>query len=216
MCIRDRDAIAYIKKYASAYPNHFDDIKKAMGCLLISPKLEKFPQYRDYFDDNRWNYLIELFKKDLYNIFSILSQSMLTISLQAGLSSLKTIYCYNEHNRKVDRCPVCHPNFQKLSQPLPYTHKTHSSLICRVTGEVMDEHNPPIALPNQHVYSQKAINDIADSNDGMIVCPETKKEYKLEQVQKIYLSQEPSSPQQLSSTCKFRVHQGQLIILYFL
>eukprot|EP01016_Furgasonia_blochmanni_P047938 TRINITY_DN7095_c0_g1_i8.p1 TRINITY_DN7095_c0_g1~~TRINITY_DN7095_c0_g1_i8.p1 ORF type:complete len:114 (-),score=0.71 TRINITY_DN7095_c0_g1_i8:160-501(-) len=85
----------------------------------------------------------------------IRDRSMLTISLQAGLSSLKTIYCYNEHNRKVDRCPVCHPNFQKLSQPLPYTHKTHSSLICRVTGEVMDEHNPPIALPNQHVYSQK-------------------------------------------------------------
>ena len=38
--------------------------------------------------------------------------------------------------------------FIKLSENLPSTHKTISSLICRISGEVMDEHNPPLMLPN--------------------------------------------------------------------
>ena len=38
---------------------------------------------------------------------------------------------------------------------VPSTHKVVSSLICRISGEVMDEHNPPVSLPNGQVYSEK-------------------------------------------------------------
>lgn len=71
---------------------------------------------------------------------------------------------------------------------MPSTLKTVSSLICRITGEIMDEHNPPIMLPNGEVYSQKGISDLAEKNAGIIICPEKKDEYKLSQIIKIYLS----------------------------
>jgi len=37
---------------------------------------------------------------------------------------------------------------QKLAKKLPSTDPMVSSLICRISGEVMDEDNPPMALPN--------------------------------------------------------------------
>lgn len=38
-----------------------------------------------------------------------------------------------------------------LARDLPYSHHSQSFLICRHTGEVMDENNPPMALPNGQV-----------------------------------------------------------------
>lgn len=75
---------------------------------------------------------------------------------------------------------------QKLSKNLPGTHKNVSSLICRITGEVMDEDNPPIYLPNGQVYGQKGIKLI--TKNGEIVCPESKKPYKITEVTKIFLA----------------------------
>lgn len=49
-------------------------------------------------------------------------------------------------------------SFQALAQRLPYAKHVHSRLVCAVTKEVMDEHNPPIVLPNGTVYSERAID----------------------------------------------------------
>ena len=61
-----------------------------MGCLLVYKNIENHPQYQDYFDETRWNDLIEMFKLENYSIFSMTSESQLNIALKAGLSSLKS------------------------------------------------------------------------------------------------------------------------------
>ena len=62
--------------------------------------------------------------------------------------------------------------FQDLAEGLPWAKHVHSKLVCAVTREVMNEHNPPMVLPNGAVYSQKAIEQLASAK-GVFMCPHT-------------------------------------------
>ena len=44
----------------------------------------------------------------------------------------------------------------------------------------MDENNPPVMLPNNEVYSSKAILRMAEENDGIITCEKTGKSFSVE------------------------------------
>ena len=56
------------------------------------------------------------------------------------------------------QCPVCSKPFNKLSNPLPFSHCSQSYLICSLSGEPMNEHNPPMALPNGYIYGEQVGN----------------------------------------------------------
>lgn len=62
--------------------------------------------------------------------------------------------------------------FQDLAEELPWSKHVHSKLVCALTREVMNEHNPPMVLPNGAVYSQKAIQQLANA-EGVFTCPVT-------------------------------------------
>ena len=44
---------------------------------------------------------------------------------------------------------------RKLAADLPYSKHIHSKLVCHITHDLMNEHNPPMVLPNGMVYSLK-------------------------------------------------------------
>ena len=77
-----------------------------------------------------------------YMLHSLTSQSLLSITMQAGLSALKTPMCYQESNKSLN-CPVCTPKMGELAQELPFSHRIHSCLVCRVSNVIMNEDNPP-------------------------------------------------------------------------
>ena len=52
------------------------------------------------------------------------------------------------------QCPVCTEPLSELAKPLPYSHCAQSHLICALSGKVMDDNNPPMALPNGYVYGE--------------------------------------------------------------
>lgn len=53
-------------------------------------------------------------------------------------------------------CPICHTRgLGTLAREVPYSHQGMSRLICRITGKVMDDTNPPMVLPNGRVYSEE-------------------------------------------------------------
>lgn len=61
--------------------------------------------------------------------------------------------CYKEDGTsKNPDCPVCSKSLNKLAQPLPMAHCANSRLVCKISGEVMNENNPPMMLPNGYVY----------------------------------------------------------------
>lgn len=63
--------------------------------------------------------------------------------------------------------------FQKLAEGLPYSKHIHSTLICPITLEVMNEDNPPMVAPNGAVYSETAVCKIAAQNNGTFKNPES-------------------------------------------
>lgn len=61
--------------------------------------------------------------------------------------------CYKEDgSSKNPDCPVCSKSLNKLAQPLPMAHCANSRLVCKISGDVMNENNPPMMLPNGYVY----------------------------------------------------------------
>merc|ERR1711991_532480 len=101
-----------------------------------------------------------------------------------GLAALKTPMCY-EDDDKNPNCPVCTKEGRILAKDLPFSHHTRSMLVCRITGETMNENNPPMLLPNGNVYSQNALSRMAVSNEGKITCPRTGEEFSYTSLQRL-------------------------------
>ena len=81
-----------MKKHSENFQeDHIDDISKAMGCLTFYKIIDKFPKYKYYFENERWNELIEIFKRDSFYILGITHQSGLEITLQV-MNSLYSIH----------------------------------------------------------------------------------------------------------------------------
>jgi macrophage erythroblast attacher len=134
----------------------------------------------------QWGQLLELFRKELLDLHAISQRPQLISNIQAGLSSLKTPLCGRPNDVNIN-CPVCVPPYADLAAELPLSHHENSCIVCRITGQVMNENNPPMILPNGHVYSQKALQEMAIKSDGSITCPRTLQVYEYSQAKKVFI-----------------------------
>lgn len=66
-----------------------------------------------------------------------------------------------EHVGNVD-CPTCGEDMKVLANEVPMSHHVISTIVCRISGEVMDSSNPPMAFPNGYVYSTNVSQDQQD------------------------------------------------------
>ncbi|KAI8093592.1 CTLH/CRA C-terminal to lish motif domain-containing protein [Halteromyces radiatus] len=147
------EAVAYAKKYLVPWQaTESKKIMEAMG-LLAYKKDTMCEPFKSLYDPRRWQELITQFRADNYALSSLTSHPLLSITLQAGLSALKTTQCYQHENQNVN-CPVCDENtFGQLAEKLPLSHHVNSTVVCRISGRIMNEDNPPMLLPNGRVYS---------------------------------------------------------------
>ncbi|GBG24600.1 Macrophage erythroblast attacher [Hondaea fermentalgiana] len=70
-------------------------------------------------------------------------------------------------------CPCCDRILGQVARRLPMKQQVHSSLVCRLSGVVMTQDNPPMALPNGQVFSEDALRAIRVSTETKksIKCP---------------------------------------------
>lgn len=52
-------------------------------------------------------------------------------------------------------CPTCGDELKVLAREVPMSHHVNSTIVCRISGQVMDSDNEPMAFPNGYVYSSK-------------------------------------------------------------
>jgi macrophage erythroblast attacher len=52
-------------------------------------------------------------------------------------------------------CPTCGPDMKVLAAECAMSHHVNSTIVCRISGKVMDSENEPMAFPNGYVYSSK-------------------------------------------------------------
>ncbi|XP_068663184.1 protein MAEA homolog [Aristolochia californica] len=164
-------AITYARKYLAPWgATHMKELQRVMATLAFKSNTE-CDTYKVLFDAKQWDYLVEQFKQEFCKLYGMTLEPLLNIFLQAGLSALKTPFCYEDDCSKED--PLSQENFRKLAQPLPFSKQHHSKLVCYITKELMDTENPPLVLPNGYVYSTKALEEMAQKNDGKVTCPRT-------------------------------------------
>ncbi|KAK4521943.1 uncharacterized protein ATC70_004482 [Mucor velutinosus] len=185
---RGLDAIAYANKYLAPWKTTEERrIGQAMGLLAYKSDTQCQP-YKDMYDPSRWQELIEQFRSDFYALCSLTSHPLLSITLQAGLSALKTPQCYEHENQNVN-CPICdNQTLGSLAEKLPLSHHVNSTIVCRISGKIMNEDNPPMLLPNGRVYSFNALQDMAAKMDGKITCPRTGDVYTMDALKKVFIS----------------------------
>jgi macrophage erythroblast attacher len=123
--------------------------------LAFDPSTSCF-SYKPFYEDERWDALIDQFKKESLMINHLTPQPMLNLVLQAGLTALKTEMCFDNEKKNLN-CPCCLDTFGQLCRKLPNSHHVNSSLVCFISGKIMDESNPPLVLPNGYCYSTNVL-----------------------------------------------------------
>ncbi|KAJ3296951.1 GID complex subunit containing RING finger motif [Rhizoclosmatium sp. JEL0117] len=180
------EAILYLKKHLTPCADvHLKEVQMAAALLAFDPQT-LCGRYKSLFDATRWNLLTAQFRATNCTLNTLTTQSLLHTSLQAGLAALKTPQCYDPETRNVN-CPVCNASvYGVLAEGVPFSHHVNSCLVCRITGEIMDEGNFPMVLPNGYVYSQKALEEMALKHDGVVTCPRTGQQFMASQMRKAF------------------------------
>ncbi|KAE9618543.1 putative CRA domain, protein Fyv10/Macrophage erythroblast attacher [Lupinus albus] len=179
-------AITYARKYLAPWgATHMKELQRVVATLAFKRDTE-CTTYKVLFEAKQWDCLVDQFKQEFCKLYGMTLQPLLNIYLQAGLSALKTPYCYEDDCTKED--PLSQESFRTLALPLPYSKQHHSKLVCYITKELMDTENPPQVLPNGYVYSTKALEDMAKKNNGTIICPRTGLVCSFTELVKAYIS----------------------------
>lgn len=180
------EAITYARKHLAPWGgSNMKEIQQAMATLAFKSNTDCVG-YKVLFDGKQWDNLIQEFKQEFCKLYGMMLEPLLSIYLQAGLSALKTPFCYEDGCTKED--PLCQETFRQLALPLPFSKHVRSKLVCYITKELMDEDNPPMVLPNGYVYSRKVLEEMAMSNNGKITCPRTGYVCTMNELSKAYIS----------------------------
>ncbi|GLT54902.1 hypothetical protein SLA2020_280610 [Shorea laevis] len=179
-------AITYARKHLAPWgATHMKELQRVMATLAFRSNTE-CTTYKVLFEPKQWDVLVEQFKQEFCKLYGMTLEPLLNIYLQAGLSALKTPYCYEDDCTKED--PLSQDSFRKLALPLPYSKQHHSKLVCYITKELMDTENPPQVLPNGYVYSAKALQEMAKKNNNKITCPRSGFVCNYSELVKAYIS----------------------------
>lgn len=179
------EAVAFAHATFPAYAErHLGDIQTVMSLLVFTADTS-CERYLHFFHEDRWSDLVRLFRNNTFALNSLPGQSTLTFSMQAGLAVLKSPQCFEEGGAN-PHCPVCSEELNPLAAPLPHSNQIHSTLVCRISGALMNEDNPPTMLPNGYVYSLDALVAMWQRK-GRITCPRTGSTYSIDDLQKVFV-----------------------------
>lgn len=174
-------AINYARKNVSPYvtndSQHYEQrlklSRRAMSCLIFfedSLRDEKnFGTYSDLLSESRWKQLSEMFEEEFRRVYTCTKYSSLRRSLEAGLAAMRTPTCSEGRHQE---CPGCDEDLGGVSSVMPHFRSAHTRIVCPASGKIMNEENPPMALPSGHVYSLEAIKAMTNK-DGFVMCPIT-------------------------------------------
>jgi macrophage erythroblast attacher len=133
-----------------------EQLQRIMVLVALRADTQLSP-YKELFAESRWETLAKQFREECCRLYQLPAYPQIHAVLQAGLSALKTTQCYATSTgarRPASNCPVCTKQLGELARGLPFSHCSQSRLICFISGALMNEHNPPLMLPNGYVYSR--------------------------------------------------------------
>ncbi|KAJ7741429.1 CTLH/CRA C-terminal to lish motif domain-containing protein [Mycena maculata] len=191
------EAMEYARKHLAPWKEtHMDQIQQATVLLAVRPE-RAYGRYKRLYDFSRWTVLVQSFRTAIYSLNTLPTEPLLHLSLYAGLASLKLPACFLHATKNVD-CPVCDGEagsgsqglgLGKLAEEVPLSHHANSTIVCYITGKIMDADNMPLAFPDTgYVYSREAMEEMSLKNGGMVTCPRSKATCKFSALRRVYIS----------------------------
>ena len=110
-----------------------------------------------------------MFEKEFRRVYGCAKHSSLRRTLEAGLAAIRTPKCTKGKHKE---CPGCDENLGRVASYMPYFRPANTRIVCPISGKIMNEANPPMAMPSGHVYSLEAIKTLTNE-DGLTKCPVT-------------------------------------------
>jgi hypothetical protein len=163
------------------------ELQRCMALLLLKPHAPpRCARHVELLSPSAWAALATEFDADAARVHGLTPASGVALRLQAGLCVLNTPHAQRSSGSggsgadhagaaasAAQQDPLSDPLFARLASGLPHSKHVHSRLVCPISQRVMNEDNPPAALPNGYVYSRAALEAMAAASGGRIVCPRT-------------------------------------------
>ena len=175
---------------------NYQEIRETLALICWFPFLGKginwsngiVKKYEILFDEEiQWEIIKEQFKKDFITIYQVDQSSQLIKTVRAGLSVLKTRQCNKIIEGEDSECPACSGPLKDLANQLPFGHFETTKIRCRITGKLVSEDDPPMALPNGQVYSESGLKLLCEgSSAGVLKCPVTGQSFLLSDARKCF------------------------------
>lgn len=178
-------AIAYVRTHLVGDAAQLSDVQRVMP-LLIYPQNTECEPYKSMYSKKRWEELADAFREHNFKLHGLPMESLFETSVKAGLATLKTRQCGIPETEN-SNCPTCVEPFNVLALHLPRAQHVQSVLVCSVSKRIMDEDNPPMALPNGNVYGNSALQQIAAANNGVVLDPRTGDSFALDELRKCFI-----------------------------
>uniref|UniRef100_A0A0G4HQ97 RING-Gid-type domain-containing protein n=1 Tax=Chromera velia CCMP2878 TaxID=1169474 RepID=A0A0G4HQ97_9ALVE len=92
-------------------------------------------------------------------------------------------------SRQRSRCLTCDPAWSPYLSRIPAPQRIHSTLVCPLSGDLMDTLNPPMASPSGSVFSLEAIKQIVETaKDEMFTDPVSGEKLTLKEFQRVFVT----------------------------
>lgn len=191
-------SIKLSQKHFSAWlETNYREIREALALICWLPFLNKgikwnngiVAKYEILLGDDQWEMLKEQFKNDFITIYQVDKSSQLIKTVRTGLSVLKTRQCNKCESGEVEEseCPACSGPLKEIATQLPFGHFETTKIRCRITGKLVSEDDPPMALPNGQVYSESGLKLLCEgSAAGVLKCPVTGQNFLLSDARKCF------------------------------
>lgn len=180
--LRSGDLSGALKASQKHFPawleTSYREIREALALICWLPFLRKgirwnnglMGKYENLLGEEQWEELKTQFQKDFVTVYQVDQGSQLIKTVKTGLSALKTRQCAQDDSCDSE-CPACSGPLKELAGTLPFGHFEITKMRCRITGKLMGEDDPPMALPNGQVYSVSGLEAIAQGE--IVKCPAT-------------------------------------------
>lgn len=191
------------KHFVTWLETNYREIRETLALICWFPFLQRgtrwknglMKKYEDMVGAERWERLRESFERVFVEVYRVDEGIQLIKTVKTGLSVLKTRQCLQEKAEKkcecldkAGECPVCNGPLGELSKNLPYGHYELTRLRCRITGKMMSENDPPMALPNGQVFSLSGLKStiIDKKNNSIVKCPVSGESFELSEARKCF------------------------------
>jgi macrophage erythroblast attacher len=179
-----KEAVQFSRKYLAQCAND-DKMRKAMATLAFPKGTLMDTPYKHLVSSECWSTLVERFLQERSDTLSLNKVSPLEIIVRVGLAVTRTQSCKPDGPGRNAGCPACQPSLGKLASTIPRTMRERSSLVCRISGQVMED---PLVLPNGQAYSKASLEQMVHSRgDGKVCCPATQEVFYLKDAKRAFV-----------------------------